>query len=51
MANMLRRHSPYWWGCCNACARGRRKKPGRQERRMARALEKRRTRKEIDAQR
>lgn len=43
MANMLRKKASHAFGCCDHCARNKKKpqKPGPNERRLARAIEKR----------
>lgn len=49
MANMLRKHSRAWFGCCDHCSRGKmlHLKPGPRERHQARAIEKREWKKDL----
>lgn len=50
MANMLRREATRYYGCCDSCTRGKalHLKPGPRERHQARAVEKRRWKKETN---
>lgn len=51
MANMLRKQRGNTFGCCSHCSRNKKphNKPGRRERHMARAMEKRNWKKEAVA--
>lgn len=51
MADMLRKKATRYYGCCDSCARGKplHLKPGPRARHQARAVEKRRWKKEENA--
>lgn len=50
MAGMLRKQATKFYGCCDHCARGTAlpQKPGPRERHQARAVEKRRWKREVN---